>query len=320
MQYRESSYPDWTFCIHSSSGLFQVSLAMSIELPITEFASKWLAEDQDPETRAEIEHLLKDEDHAELERRLRKRIAFGTAGLRSSMRAGYAHMNALTVLQASQGLADYVLEQSDRSAPMALSIVVGYDARHNSEKFARLAAAAFITKGIRVLWFGRLVHTPMVPFAVSTFRAAAGVMVTASHNPKSDNGYKVYWSNGCQIIPPHDSGIAAAIDAVKVSVMLFCYHSLSPTFFHLIRQLHAYPGSLLTTHGRASPAGMSMLLNTVTWSRTSMMKVDRSTSKRSHDLLAKVMAPEPALCIRQCMASAYLSCKRLCAFWHCKVS
>lgn len=90
--------------------------------------------------------------------------------------------------------------------------VIGFDARHNSEKFARLAAAAFLAKGFSVLWFGRPTHTPLVPFAVKYYGAEAGVMVTASHNPKEDNGYKVYWLNGCQIIPPHDSGIAAAIE------------------------------------------------------------------------------------------------------------
>lgn len=75
-----------------------------------------------------------------------------------------------------------------------------------------MAAAAFLAKDFSVLWFGRPTHTPLVPFAVKHYGAEAGVMVTASHNPKEDNGYKVYWSNGCQIIPPHDSGIAAAIE------------------------------------------------------------------------------------------------------------
>ena len=130
------------------------------------------------------------------------------------MKAGFAHMNSLTVLAASQGLADYVIGQHD-DAPDQLAIAVGYDARHNSEKFARLAAATFLEKGLKVLWFGQICHTPMVPFAVSHYKAAAGVMVTASHNPKNDNGYKVYWSNGSQIIPPHDAGIAKAIDEVK---------------------------------------------------------------------------------------------------------
>ncbi|EME81290.1 uncharacterized protein MYCFIDRAFT_204256 [Pseudocercospora fijiensis CIRAD86] len=182
---------------------------------IASLAQRWLSQDKDKNTRLEIEQLLRDSNHAELELRLRKRIAFGTAGLRASMKAGFAFMNSLTVLQASQGLADYILAQSASSSKESPSIVVGYDARHNSERFARLAAAVFLEKGFTVLWFGQLVHTPMVPFSVTHYAAAAGVMVTASHNPKNDNGYKVYWSNGSQIIPPHDVGIAAAIDHVQ---------------------------------------------------------------------------------------------------------
>ncbi|KXS99384.1 hypothetical protein AC579_8804 [Pseudocercospora musae] len=178
-------------------------------------AQQWLSQDQDQNTKSEMEQLLRDGNHVELELRLSKRIAFGTAGLRAPMKAGFAFMNSLTVLQASQGLADYVLAQSASTSKESPSIVVGYDARHNSEKFARLAAAIFLEKGFTVLWFGQLVHTPMVPFAVIHYGAPAGVMVTASHNPKNDNGYKVYWSNGSQIIPPHDIGIAAAIDQVQ---------------------------------------------------------------------------------------------------------
>ncbi|KAK3113840.1 hypothetical protein LTR53_008478, partial [Teratosphaeriaceae sp. CCFEE 6253] len=184
--------------------------------PIRDLAAQWLREDRDPATRKDVEALVEAQNDSKLESRLRKRIAFGTAGLRSSMKAGYAHMNSLTVLQTSQGLADYILAHTGPPQSSGRpSVVVGYDARHNSEKFARLAAGAFLAKGLRVLWYGELVHTPMVPFAVSRFGAAAGVMVTASHNPKQDNGYKVYWSNGCQIITPHDSGIARAIEKVE---------------------------------------------------------------------------------------------------------
>ena len=185
--------------------------------PIEDLASRWLEVDHDANTRKEIEDLLRANDQVELEKRLRRRIAFGTAGLRSSMKAGFAHMNSVIVLQASQGLAQYVLDQPGVTTEEVErpSVVIGYDARHNSEKFARLAAATFLALGFGVLWFGQLVHTPMVPFSVKYYGAAVGVMVTASHNPKNDNGYKVYWSNGCQIIPPHDAGIAASIEAVQ---------------------------------------------------------------------------------------------------------
>ena len=125
------------------------------------------------------------------------------------MQAGFACMNSLTVIQASQGLAAYLLKTCKDAQKRG--VVIGRDARHNSEKFAKLAAAAFVAKGIKVWWYETPSHTPMVPFGVRELGAVAGVMVTASHNPAKDNGYKVYWENGCQIIPPHDAGIAAAI-------------------------------------------------------------------------------------------------------------
>ncbi len=181
-----------------------------MEPPIQKLAEEWLRLDKDPKTRDEIYRLLVRGDKEELERRLRHRIAFGTAGLRAPMYAGFSGMNSLTVLQASQGLAAYLLET--QQYVQRRGIVVGRDARHNSRLFAKLAAAVFAAKGIRVWWYEDYVHTPLVPFGVTQLNAAAGVMITASHNPAQDNGYKVYWSNGCQIIPPHDAGIAASID------------------------------------------------------------------------------------------------------------
>lgn len=184
---------------------------------IAELAQNWLDLDQDPATREEIASLVSAHNDAELEKRLRTPIAFGTAGLRSAMKAGFAHMNALTVLQATQGLAQYIINNTNSSDKNTnLSVVIGHDARRNSAKFAKLAAGIFLHFGFKVYWFGgKLVHTPLVPFAVNQYRASAGVMVTASHNPKDDNGYKVYWANGCQIIPPHDTGIAAEIAKVQ---------------------------------------------------------------------------------------------------------
>ncbi|KAI5248905.1 hypothetical protein E4T43_01112 [Aureobasidium subglaciale] len=169
---------------------------------------EWLRLDQDATTRSEIEKLLAQRDIAELQLRLSKRIAFGTAGLRGRMEAGFSRMNSLTVIQASQGLAEYLLKTTPDAKTRG--VVVGRDARHNSDKFAKLVAAAFVAKGIQVKWLGQ-VHTPLVPYTVGHLNAAAGVMITASHNPAADNGYKVYWGNGCQIIPPHDAGIAASI-------------------------------------------------------------------------------------------------------------
>ena len=121
-----------------------------------------------------------------------KGIKFGTAGLRARAEAGFSRMNCLTVIQTSQGLAQHILDTKADSA--GASIVVGFDGRRDSRRFAEKAAAAFIAYGFDVIWFDDFVHTPLVPFAVRTKGAAAGIMITASHNPKDDNGYKVYVS------------------------------------------------------------------------------------------------------------------------------
>ena len=130
------------------------------------------------------------------------------------MGAGFALMNDVTVLQASQGLAQYVLSVHKGGEPV---VVVGHDHRLNSKRFAEITATAFILKGFDVKFLSDsdidkgLVPTPLVPFAVDLYKATCGVMITASHNPALDNGYKVYWNNGCQIIPPVDQEIANEI-------------------------------------------------------------------------------------------------------------
>ncbi|KAI0075472.1 hypothetical protein K474DRAFT_1624431 [Panus rudis PR-1116 ss-1] len=176
---------------------------------LDELVQEWLRMDQNETTRREIEQLVAHGNTFELEKRMRPRIEFGTAGLRGRMEAGWARMNDLTIIQASQGLCAYVLE----TVPGAINkgIVVGHDHRHNSERWAQLTAAVFVSNGMKVYLHRGLVHTPLVPFSVKTLNAACGVMITASHNPKQDNGYKVYWENAVQIISPHDKGISAAI-------------------------------------------------------------------------------------------------------------
>jgi len=180
-------------------------------MSVEELTQQWLKWDKNPETRAEVEGLVAKgaEGVEELKKIMSKRIAFGTAGLRGPMRAGFACMNNLIVQQASQGLACSVLEL----VPDALKkpVVVGYDGRHHSKEFAAVTARVFAKKGFHVLLFRSIVPTPFVPYCVLQRGCAAGVMVTASHNPKQDNGYKVYWSNGCQIISPVDEHIAANI-------------------------------------------------------------------------------------------------------------
>jgi hypothetical protein len=150
-------------------------------------AQEWLQLDNNDSTRAEIQSLLDSDNHDELSRLLCKRIEFGTAGLRAKMGAGYINMNDVTVMQASQGLCQYLTDQMGSEVLTAKGVVVGYDARHNSLRFAHITARAFLAKGVPVRLFGKPVPTPFVPFAVSDEGCSAGVMVTASHNPKDDN-------------------------------------------------------------------------------------------------------------------------------------
>jgi phosphoglucomutase / phosphopentomutase len=175
-------------------------------------ARQYVAWDVNEETRAQAQALL----DAGATSAFASRLEFGTAGLRGPMGPGFSRMNDLVVLQTAQGLAAYLVAVfGDRARTGGL--VLGYDHRSrgslNSRRFALLTAAAALRAGVRVHLFRRLVATPLVPFAIRHLGAVAGVMVTASHNPKEDNGYKVYWENGSQIIPPHDAGISAAIDA-----------------------------------------------------------------------------------------------------------
>ena len=180
---------------------------------LLERANRWASEDPDPKTRDELLALLAKPDLAQtdLADRFAGTLEFGTAGLRGVLGAGPNRMNRAVVLRTAFGLARYVLA----SVPEAKSrgIVIGYDGRHYSREFAEDSALVFAAMGIRSLLFVRVAPTPVTSFAVKDLGAAAGVMVTASHNPPEYNGYKVYWTNSAQIIPPLDGAIAAAIEA-----------------------------------------------------------------------------------------------------------
>lgn len=182
-------------------------------------AKTFVSLDVNTETRAAAEALLNAGDAAALKSAFGGRLEFGTAGLRGPMGAGTNRMNDLTVLQAAQGLVAYLLETFGEHA-QTQGVVLGFDHRArgslNSRRFAVLTAVACVAKGVRVHLMDRLVCTPMVPFAILRLGAVAGIMVTASHNPKEDNGYKVYWGNGSQIISPHDKNISRLIDANAV--------------------------------------------------------------------------------------------------------
>jgi phosphomannomutase len=181
-------------------------------------AQSWLESDPDPDTRAELKGLVDraasgDEPaRRDLAERFSGPLEFGTAGLRGVIGAGEARMNRAVVLRTTAGLARYLLEQDAKKARMG-GVVVGYDGRRMSREFAEDTACVLAAAGIPALVSPVPCPTPVCAFAVSALGAAAGVMITASHNPPEYNGYKVYWSNAAQIIPPHDKGIARAIDA-----------------------------------------------------------------------------------------------------------
>ncbi|XP_055061606.2 phosphopentomutase [Misgurnus anguillicaudatus] len=177
---------------------------------------QWLQYDKNPKTAAAVQKMVKDGAVAELQKCFGARMEFGTAGLRAAMGPGVSCMNDLTIIQTTQGFCRY-LEQCFTDLKQK-GVVIGFDARAHppsggsSKRFASLAASVLISRGVPVYLFSDITPTPYVPYTVSHLGLCAGIMVTASHNPKQDNGYKVYWANGAQIIPPHDKGIAAAIE------------------------------------------------------------------------------------------------------------
>ncbi len=189
--------------------------------PVLDAARAWLAQDPDEVTRAELSALVERAASgdgpalADLTDRFGARLEFGTAGLRGRLGAGPNRMNRVLVSQAAAGLAAYLREKAtDSAAPL---VVVGYDGRRNSDVFARDSAELFAGAGLRAVLLPRLLPTPVLAFAVRHLGAAAGVMVTASHNPPDDNGYKVYLGgadDGSQIVSPADAEIAAHIEAV----------------------------------------------------------------------------------------------------------
>ena len=169
-------------------------------------AKSWQAQDPDPETRAEIDALIASNDELGLADRFGSRLGFGTAGLRGELGAGPNRMNRVLVSQAAVGIARYLKANFDDP-----SCVIGFDARKNSDVFAKDSAEIFAALGVRAYLYDALVATPMVAFAVRELGCSAGVMVTASHNPPADNGYKVFDHTGSQIIPPMDALIAEEI-------------------------------------------------------------------------------------------------------------
>jgi phosphomannomutase len=175
-------------------------------------AHAFLADDPDPDTRRELQALLDARDFPALVERFADRLTFGTAGLRGRIGAGDSCMNVRVVAQATAGVCAHLRAAVPDAANRG--VCIGFDGRTKSREFAEEAARIVTGAGIAVHLFDDVVSTPLLAFSVLQRRAAAGIMVTASHNPKDDNGYKVYWENGAQIVPPHDVAIEAEIAKV----------------------------------------------------------------------------------------------------------
>src|SRR5262245_22397775 len=174
-------------------------------------ARAWLDAEPDTDIRDELQELI-DGPEDELAARFDGRLTFGTAGLRAAVGAGPLRMNRLVVRQAAARLAQYLLETDPGARERG--VVIGYDARRKSDVFASDTARVMAAYGIRSMLFDQKVPTPVLAWSITKLDAAAGVVVTASHNPPADNGYKVYLGDGAQIVPPHDVGISARIEAI----------------------------------------------------------------------------------------------------------
>lgn len=182
-----------------------------------ERAKKWLSEEYDEQTRNEVQRMM-NEDPELLEESFYKDMEFGTGGMRGIMGVGTNRINKYTLGAATQGLANY-LKQQFPDKPK--SVAIAYDVRNNSDKFAKIVADILTGNGIRVFLFEGFRPTPELSFAVRHWNCDAGIVLTASHNPPEYNGYKVYWNDGAQIVPPHDTAIISEVQKVSPADIRF---------------------------------------------------------------------------------------------------
>ena len=184
---------------------------------ILDKAKLWLTPTFDTETQTEIQELINGNPDA-LTDRFYKNMEFGTGGMRGVMGAGTNRINKYTLGRATQGLSNYLIENVKKEQ---LSVVIAFDCRHNSKKFAKVVADVLSANNIKVFLFEDLRATPELSFAVRHLNCDAGIVLTASHNPPEYNGYKVYWADGGQIVPPHDGGIISKVNDLDFSEINF---------------------------------------------------------------------------------------------------
>ena len=185
-------------------------MSENLDLIVKERAEKWLSDSYDEETRKKVKQLI-DNDPQELTESFDKDLEFGTGGLRGIMGVGTNRMNVYTVGMATQGLSNY-LKKTFPDEP--IRVAVGHDSRNNSRLFAERVADIFAANGFKVYLFDSLRPTPELSFAIRHLHCHSGVVVTASHNPKEYNGYKAYWSDGAQVVAPHDRNIIAEVQKI----------------------------------------------------------------------------------------------------------
>jgi phosphoglucomutase/phosphomannomutase len=219
----------------------------SIDPAIMDRVNTWLTGPYDESSKSEIRSLLQNNPEALVDA-FYTDLTFGTGGLRALMGVGTNRLNAYTIQIATQSLANYLLAQ--KKCP--LSVLIGFDSRHHSKEFAEETARVFAGNGIHVYLLEELRPTPYISFACREKKCDAAVMITASHNPKEYNGYKVYWSDGAQVVPPHDTGIIAegeklsSITQVKRStsedpLIEIVNSSLDVAYLKAIRPLQHFP-------------------------------------------------------------------------------
>lgn len=251
-------------------------------------ATLWLKSDPDEDTRAELDGLIVKAQASdplvsraaqqELSSAFAGPLQFGTAGLRGALGPGPARMNRVVVTQAAAGFAAWLKEQGIAGG----KVIVGHDARYKSEAFAEDTAQIFAGAGFEVLWTGRPVPTPVVAFGIQQFGAVAGIVVTASHNPPKDNGYKVYLGDGSQIVPPTDTQIAAHIARIAAGDWTNLPRSEARTDI---------TGDLLDAYvSRAASLYPARAPRDVTWVHTSMHGVGAETVRR---VAAAIGVPAP---------------------------
>lgn len=191
-------------------------------------AKLWLGEGFDDETKKEVQALI-DNNPAELDDAFYKNLEFGTGGMRGIMGVGTNRLNKYTLGQATQGLANYLHQQfpgeetadSAKTEASQIKVAIAYDVRHNSPEFGKLVTDVLTANGIKVLLFKEHRPTPELSFTVRDKKCNAGIVLTASHNPPEYNGYKVYWNDGAQVVPPNDNGIISEVEKTQFNEIKF---------------------------------------------------------------------------------------------------